>query len=373
MKRNMRLGSLCALTVACFTAAVSCGASASDYVYEAPKQLDDGWKVSTLEAEGMNTDIITRLTNKVIDGKIRGIHSILIVKNGAIVYEMYFGEYDRDSLHTMYSITKSVTSGLVGIAIDNGLIGGVDQAIEELLPEYSDAIKDDRLKDVTAEQLLTMSSGLEWDEWTHPYCDPRNSEYPQVQSNDWVKNVLELPMRDKPGSRWVYNTGGVHLLSAIIRSRTGMYADQFAEKYLFEPLGITQYSWNTDPKRYAATGGTRGGLKLRTRDIAKFGMVYMREGKWNGKQVISEEWVRESTANHITTVRNTGYGYLWWLKSYTIRNKQIDTIYGAGYGGQSLGLVPELDLMYVFTSWGRAEDADIFGPMVMIFNSALTE
>jgi len=357
----------------CFVATLSCGSSASEYAYEAPEQLDDGWKVSTLEAEGMNANIVTRLTNQVIDGKIEGIHSILIVKNGAIVHEVYFGAYKRESLHTIYSITKSVTSALIGIAIDNGDIGGVDETVGELLPEYAAAIEDDRLKDATAEQLLTMSSGLEWDEWTYPYSDPRNSEYYQVQSRDWVKYVLELPMRDEPGSRWVYNTGGVHVLSAIIKSRTGLYANQLAEKHLFEPLGIERYSWNTDPKGYPCTGGTRGGLRLRTRDIAKFGMVFMREGKWNGKQVISKEWVRESTTKHATTVRNSDYGYLWWLNSYTIKNRQVDMIVGAGYGGQSLALVPDLDLMYVFTCWGRADDADIFGPMVMIINSALTE
>ena len=371
--RNVYSVSVFTVAVLCFTAAVSYGSTASEYVYEAPEQLDDGWKVSTLEAEGMNTDIITRLTNRVIDGKIKGIHSILIVKNGAIVHEVYFGKYHRESLQTLYSITKSVTSGLIGIAIDNEHIGGVDETVGGLLPEYAGGIEGGWLEDVTVEQLLTMTSGVELDESSHPYCDTGNSQYHQVRSSDWVKHFLELPVRDEPGSRWVYSTGGVHVLSAIIKARTGLHANQFAEKYLFEPLGITGYSWNTDPKGYSCTGGTRGGLKLRTRDIAKFGMLYMREGTWNGKQVISKEWVRESTAGHATTARNTGYGYLWWLTSYTIRNQQVDMIYGAGYGGQSLALVPELDLMYVFTCWGRAEDADIFGPMVMIINSALTE
>lgn len=371
--RNVYSVSQCITAVLCLAASVCCGATAGEYVYEAPKRFDDGWKVSTLEAEGMDTGIITRLTNQVIDGKIKGIHSILIVKNGAVVHEVYFGAYKRESLHTMYSITKSVTSGLIGIAIDKGYIDSVDETVGELLPEYVTDIKDDRFKNVTVEQLLTMTSGLQWDEWSYPYSDKRNSEYYQVRSGDWVKYVLELPVRDEPGSRWVYNTGGVHVLSAIIKERTGLHASQFAEKYLFGPLGITRFSWNTDPKGHSCTGGTRGGLKLRTRDAAKFGMVFMRDGKWNGKQVISKEWVRESTSKHATTVRNTGYGYLWWLTSWTIRDTQVDMIYGAGYGGQSLALIPDLDLMYVFTSWGRAEDADIFGPMVMIINSALTE
>jgi CubicO group peptidase (beta-lactamase class C family) len=346
---------------------------AGEYVYQAPESLDDGWTVSSLRAEGMKTDIITRLTNHVIDGKFKGIHSILIVKNGVIVYEEYFGDYRRESLQTIYSITKSVTSGLIGIAIDKGFIGGVDETVAELLPEYADAIKDDRFRDVTLEHILTLTSGLEWDEKSYPYNDPGNSEYHQVRSDDWVRYVVERPMRDEPGARYIYNTGSVHLLSAIIKSNTGLYADQFAEKYLFEPLGIKRYQWNTDPKGHQCTGGTHGGLRLTTRDVSKFGMLYLRNGKWNGRPVISEDWVRKSTARRVTAFHNTGFGYLWWLASLTIKNTQIKMIYGAGYGGQSLTLVPQLDLMFVMTCWGRADDADIFGPMLMIINSALTE
>ncbi len=362
----------------CLSAAASlviatgvCPSYAGDYVYEAPKQVDDGWRVSSLEAEGMDIDIITRLTNNVRDGRFEGINSILIVKNGAIVHEVYFEGYERESLQTIYSITKSVTSGLIGIAIDNGVIDGVDQTIEELLPEYAKDIKDERLRDVTLEQILTLTSGLEWDEKSFPYDDRRNSEYHQVRSRDWVKYVLERPIRDEPGTRYIYNTGSVHLLSAIIKSRSGLYANEFAEKVLFEPLGITRYDWNTDPKGYPCTGGTHGGLELGTRDVAKFGMLYLRDGKWNGKQVISADWVRESTTKHVTAFDNTDFGYLWWLIKLKISDTPIDIIYGAGFGGQSLALVPKLDLMWVFTCWGRAEDADTFGPMLMIINSAL--
>jgi CubicO group peptidase (beta-lactamase class C family) len=351
----------------------ACPSYAGDYVYEAPRQYDDDWKVSSLQAEGMDTDIITRLTNNVRDGRFEGINSILIVRNGAIVHEAYFDGYDRESLQTIYSITKSVTSGLIGIAIDNGVIDGVDETVADLLPDYAKTIKDGRLKDVTLEEILTLTSGIEWDEKSVPYNDPGNSEYHQVRSRDWVKYVLERPIRDEPGTRYIYNTGSVHLLSAIIKSRSGLYADQFAEKYLFEPLGITRYDWNTDPKGYPCTGGTHGGLEMRTRDVAKFGMLYLRDGKWNGKQVISEDWVRKSTSKHLTAFDNTDFGYLWWLIKLKIRDTPVDIVYGAGYGGQSLALVPELDLMWVFTCWGRADDADTFGPMLMIINSALKQ
>ncbi len=344
---------------------------AGEYVYHAPEKLDDGWRVSSLEAEGVNTERITRLTNQIIDGKYKGFHSMLIVRNGAIVHEIYFGKYRRRSLHTIYSITKSVTSALIGIAIDKGFIKGVDETIESLLPEYVSAIEDERVKDIKLKHMLTLTSGLEWDERSYPYGDSRNSEYHQVRSDDWVEYVLRRPLRDEPGSRWIYNTGSIHVLSAVIKSKTGQYANEFAEKYLFEPLGITRYKWNTDPMGYQCTGGTHGGLRLTTRDIAKFGFLFMNNGKWKGKQVVSSEWVRESTRKHITAFQTSDYGYLWWRSGFTLMDRRIEFFYAAGYGGQSLTLVPELDLMFVFTCWGREKDADIFAPMITILKATL--
>lgn len=348
-------------------------AATEAYVYEVPERLDDGWKVSSLEAEGMDTKRITHLTNQIVGGKYQGIHSMVIVKNGALVHEAYFDGRGRDDLRTIYSITKSVTSALIGIAIDKGFIEGVDETLVSLLPEYAGAIEDERVKGITLEQILTLTSGLEWDEKSYPYNNPRNSEYHQVRSDDWVKFVLEKPVRDEPGTRYVYNTGSVHLLSAVLKSRTGLYAGQFAETYLFKPLGITRYEWNADPMGYQCTGGTHGGLRMTARDVAKFGLLFLRDGKWNGKQVISSEWVAESTKKRVTAVYNTEFGYLWWMTGLTLKNTRVDIVYGAGYGGQSLTLVPEYDLLFVFTCWGRAQDANIFAPMLMILNATLPE
>lgn len=337
-----------------------------DYRYSPPPKLDDGWPVSTLEAEGMDTDIIVRMTDGVMEGRFQGIHSVLIVRNGALVHEAYFGEYYRESLQTIFSITKSVTSALVGIAIDRGFIRGVHETLPELLPEYAGAITDRRVRGITLAHILTLTSGLDWDERSFGYGDPRNSEYHQVRSDDWVAYVMALTVRDEPGTRYVYNTGSVHILSAIIKSRTGMFADEFADKYLFQPLGIERFEWNTDPKGYPCTGGTHGGLQLTLRDIAKFGLLFMRGGEWNGQAIISREWVESSTTAKLDAFHAIDIGYLWWTGTTERKGRRYRFIYGAGYGGQSLTLYPELDLIFVFTCWRNPEDADILMPRLMI-------
>lgn len=341
------------------------------YIHKAPPQLDDGWRASTLSAEGLDEDLITDMTQRIIDGKFRGIHSVIIAKNGALVHEAYFKEYDRDSLHRIHSITKSITSALIGIAVEKGFIEGVDEPISAFFPEYQGAFQDPRKRTIKLKHILTLTSGLDWDERSYPYSDPRNSEYRQVTSDDWMEYVLERPVADEPGTKWVYNTGSVHLLSGVIKNATGMYTKEFTKKYLFKPLGITKFEWNQDPQGNQCTGGTHGGLRLRTRDVAKFGQMILNGGDWNGKQVIQKEWVKESTRRHLTVQGNRGLGYLWWQDSFVIRGKKIDYFYAAGYGGQSITIAPELDLMLVLTCWTKAQDAAILGPILMTLNAAL--
>jgi CubicO group peptidase (beta-lactamase class C family) len=341
------------------------------YIYQPPPDLNDGWKVGTLAGEGLDEARITKLTNQISEGKYQGIHSMLIFRNNKLVHEAYFQGYERDDLQTLFSITKSVTSSLIGIAIDKGMISGVDQPVISLIPEYAGFVKDDRFGEIELRHVLTLTSGLEWLEIGYPYSDPLNSQYQQVRTDDWVKAVVELPVIDGPGSRWVYNTGSVHMLSAVIKSATGVYADEFAEEHLFKPLGITDYTWNQDPDGYPCTGGTHGGLRLRARDIAKFGYVFMNEGMWDTTRVISAGWVKESTTPVIGALGTSRMGYLWWSSSFTLWERKLDFFYAAGYGGQSLHIVPELNMMIVFLCWSRPEDAEILGPLLTIYNAAL--
>lgn len=338
-----------------------------EYSYQMPEQLDDGWAVSTLQTEGLDTEIIEKLTRQIMAEEFQGIHSLLIVKNGKLVHESYFEDFTKNSLQTTYSITKSISSALIGIAIDNGTIQSVNDTLISFFPEYS--IQDPMKKNIRLSHLLTLTSGLDWDEKSYPYSDPRNSETKMVGEEDWMKFVLNQPMRTTPGTEWVYNTGSVHLLSGIIKHASGMYADVFAEQFLFKPLGIQNYEWNRDPQAYPCTGGTRQGLRLTSRDVAKFGYVFLNDGKWDNLEVISKAWVEESTRKHMDVRSEGGFGYLWWTGGHTVNGKVVPHYFAAGYGGQTIHIAPELDLMIVFTCWDEARDADIFLPIVMIYSA----
>lgn len=342
-----------------------------EFVYKIPEKLDDGWQVSSLKKKGMDEVMITKLTNQIIQGKYKGIHSMLIVKSGNLVHEAYFGGYHRDSLHKIHSITKSISSALIGIAINEKYIKGVEEPIDQFFPEFSHLFEDSRKREIKIKHILTLTSGFDWDEKSHPYSDSRNSEYNQVRSGNWIKYVLERPMRNDPGMKWEYNTGSVHLLSGILRKQTGKVTDKFAEEYLFKPLKIREYEWNKDPQGNPCTGGTHGGLRIKTRDIAKIGYVFLNDGQWKGQQVVPKEWVDVSTAVHIRPPKYNPMGFLWWRSSVVINGKRIDSIYSAGYGGQSLTLVPELNLIIVFTCWTRSRDAAILGPLLTIYNATL--
>ena len=339
------------------------------YTYQIPEQLNDGWSVSSLQEEAMDTGVIEQVTSKIMSKQFRGIHSLLIVKNGILVHEAYFENYQRSSLHTVYSITKSVSSTLIGIAMDRSLIHSVDDTVLSFFPQYS--IQDANKQKIKLRHLLTLTSGLSWDEKSYPYSDPRNTETQMVATNDWMEFVLERPVQSDPGTEWVYNTGSVHLLSGIIKRASGMYADTFAEQTLFQPLGIQHYEWNKDPQGYPCTGATLQGLRLRLRDIAKFGYLFLNNGMWNDHQVIPDTWVEESTRRHVDINDDRGCGYLWWTGSFTVNGRKIPNFYAAGYGGQTIHIVPELDLMIVFTCWDKAQDADIFLPMLLIYSAIL--
>jgi CubicO group peptidase (beta-lactamase class C family) len=319
--------------------------------YRIPIKLNDGWEVASLSDVGIDTEKIVQITKEIRNNeRFNGIHSMLVVKDGKLVHEAYFWGNQRNSPHVLASITKSVTSTLIGIAIDKKFIKNVDESVVSLLPQYNKIIKDPRKRAITLRHLLTMSSGLEWKESGYSYNALENSEYQMVDSEDWIKYVLSKPLDVTPGTQFLYNTGGIHLLSAVIKSATGLKTNQFAEKYLFEPLGIYAYQWNTDSTGHPCTGGTDGGLGLRTRDIAKFGWLFLRDGKWKGKQVISKDWIKLATQKHIQIPRRREhYGFCWWPGSMRRGGKEVDYVASFGYGGQTLYMIPELDLILVFT------------------------
>ena len=300
----------------------------------------------------MDADVLRILKERLDEGVYGGVQSVVIVKDRLLVYEQYAdGAAKGESLQEIYSITKSISSALVGIAVERGLIAGVDVPIVELLPEYADLFTDDWKRRITVEHILTHTAGLEWDEQTYPYDDPRNSEYPMYyDSVDWVAYVLSRSMREEPGERYEYNTGAVHLLSAILEAAIGGSLNDFARQYLFAPLGIVDYQWHVDPMGHPRTGATHGGLRMTARDVAKVGQLYLDSGSWLGQQLIASRWIEQSLVPKIATPSDTdGVGYLWFLNAFRFAGRSLQTFVARGYGGQTLLVTPELDLAVVIT------------------------
>lgn len=329
---------------------------------------------------------LVKLIERCVFGKI---HSLLIIHNDSLVLEEYFRGWSRHMRHYCFSTTKSVTSALIGIAIDQGKIDGVNGKLLGFFPEYDDIMNiDERKESITLENLLTMSSGFAWDEISTPYLDifgklnPQNDANKMIQSSDWIKYMLDLPMSDDPGVKFVYSTGGTMLLSGIIKNKTGQSAEEFAEENLFAVLGITSWEWETGPNGISDTGGGRGGLYLHPVNMALFGYLYLKEGWLNGERVISESWVEESTAKH-TVVKNpysgtdwSDYGYQWWrctddsVEGYLKTN---DMFYAFGYGGQFIFVIPHLNMVVVITAenFARFRAYGFFPATKMLFDYIL--
>lgn len=338
-----------------------------------PADLDDGWPTAAPTAVGLDGEAIAAIDRDLAAGRYPGIHSYLVIKDGVLVHEGYFEGASRDATHPIFSISKSVTAALVGIALGEGLLPGLDATLPELLPGLVDAMADPGTRAITLEHLLTLTAGWRWDEHSLPYGHEDNTHHIMTHSPSWVRAVLGLPLAHPPGERFTYNTGAVHVLGAILREATDRFAHRYCEEKLLAPLGIAEdaWSWNLDPEGNPAAGGTWGGLRLRSRDLAKFGALFLEAGNWRGRQILPAIWVRACLTPHADTGRGTQYGYLWWLGRLELKGRRLDYRYAAGYGGQSISLIPELRLMVVFTAASRPDDAPTFGPLLRTVAAAL--
>jgi CubicO group peptidase (beta-lactamase class C family) len=255
--------------------------------------------------------------------------SFLIAQNGKIIFEEYYNGSDESQSTNIQSVTKSLISALIGIALREGYIKGVDQKISDFFPSYFPR-KDDPIKnDLTLQHLLTMSAGFQW-----------KSDEPMYR-DDPIEAIISQPLETEPGETFHYNSGLPHVLSIIITQESGMSTREFAERYLFEPLEITVNQWNS-------VNGYQNGcceLWLTARDLVKIGILYLNQGKWEKEQLIPPNWVQESTKFHIEADDGNGYGYYWWL---TPLNK-YEVISALGWGGQFIHIIPDLDLVIVGT------------------------
>ena len=322
--------------------------SDSEYRYQVPLETDDGWATASLREESVDPEKISELMRNILNGKeaVKNIHSVLLVKNGKLVLDEYFYGNHRNGLHPIASDTKSVTSILVGIAVDRKLIQDLNRMLYEFFPEYTGAQWIDQKYEITLKHALTMTSGLDWDEWTHPYWDARNSSFKLERSGNWIEYILNRETKESPGKVFTYNSGLSILLGEIIRKSTGMYADKFAEKYFFGPLGISEYDWYRHDDGTIQSGG---GLLLRPRDMAKIGYMMLKNGNWKGKQIVSRKWAQESTKAQVSAGLY-GYGYQWW-RGQTIANNQVIDVYWAwGLGGQFMFVFSAMDIVAVFNA-----------------------
>ena len=318
---------------------------------QAPPTANDGWAVADATSSGLDSAALSRMENAVAAGEFKKITSVLVARHGKLVYEKYF-DGDANSLRNTRSATKSITSILMGIAVDHQQLSGVDAKVFPYFPEKQPLANPDPRKDqISVEDFLTMSSLLECDD-NNEFS--RGNEERMYIIEDWVKFLLDLPIKgfapwatkpqDSPyGRSFSYCTAGVTTLGAVIEKATKTKLADYAAANLFGPLGIQQVKWTYSPLGLAQGGG---GLELRSRDLLKLGQLYLNGGTWSGKQIVSKNWATASTTPHVEVDDSTKYGYLWWLKDF----KGHPAAYMSGNGGNKVAVVPDLDMVVVITS-----------------------
>jgi CubicO group peptidase (beta-lactamase class C family) len=296
-----------------------------------------GWRSATPEEQGMDSAKLADMVEHIQQEKL-DLNSLLIVRNGYLVSELYVYPYSENQVHFVASVTKSVTGALVGIAIQQGSIQDANQPLFTLLPDQGVANLDEQKEAITLEDLLTMTSGLDCHE------NPAPGEAFMQTSPNWVQFMLDLPMAAQPGTTFNYCTGAVELISAILQQATGMSAREFANRNLFAPLGIgpiSEAQWPSDPQGVTIGGY---GLALTPRDMAKFGYLFLNQGQWDGQTVVPADWVAASTTSHANLGSDKEYGYLWWT------DPQGKWYAALGLAGQHIFVYPAENLVVVFTS-----------------------
>ena len=352
---------------------LGCQCGLGDYVYNAPEKINDGLEVGNLSEVNIDTSLISDAVKRIAAGCFKEIHSLLIFKDNKLVLEEYFPghqyqwdglghhgawvDWDKDKLHHVQSVTKSFTSGCIGIAIDQGFIENANQSIFDYLPNHQQFNTGGKNK-ITIEHLLTMTSGLEGNEWTLPYSYLEN---PIIAlwlppCEDPVSCILEKPLSHEPGTHFSYFGGHQILLGEILKYASGLTIDEFSKKYLFEKLQVDTVEWAVrfDNGVFEAAGG----LKLTPRAMLKMGIAYLNNGKWQGAQIASENWVEKSATTYPgnedidvpgTDTRKSGYSYSWWTEGFSIDGRKIDAYHAGGWGGQKIMVISDLNTVIVFT------------------------
>lgn len=359
-----------------------CCTRESNYAYQKPDSINDGLQVDQLHNVGIDTTIISNAVNKIANGKFGEVHSMLIYKNDKLVLEEYFSghsykwdaknyhgkmvNWDKNMPHDQMSCTKSVTSALIAIAIDKGFIKSVNQSIFDYLPDHQH-LKINKREYITIEHLVTMTSGLAWDEWSASHGTAANDiDALWFTCKETISCVLDRPWWQEPGELFTYNGGGMAILGEIIKNSSGMTIDEFSTTYLFDPLGVKNTRWTQFP------GGVwdgSGAFYITPRAMLKFGVLYLNDGIWDEEQLIPKDWVKKS-AIPFKNNRNikipgedsgkNGYGYTWWTSKFSHNGSTINMFRAGGWGGQEIMVFPELDMVVVFTGGNYASKTKLF-------------
>lgn len=337
---------------------------------------------SLLHSQSLNNEkqakLLDSLTTVITNKTYADIHSVVISKNGKLLYEQYFNDWKKDAVHDSRSAFKSITSLLAGIAVDKGLIN-VNQKVYSFFPEYKNfsgahAWK----KDMTIEHLLRMQAGFDCEEFN----DGKDCETDMMASKDWVKYSLALPMKDKPGAVWAYTSIDPMIMSGIIARAAKMSIMDFAKKYLFDPLGIKQYRWTVDP---SGQGMTAGSFYILPADMLKIAELVLHKGMWNNKRIVSAAWIDKSThapvpiadfsftrfsRSAVAIPQPTYYGYYWYQEEVRTKAFRENVIIASGNGGQYIMVIPRLGLCVAFMqgnyqSWKAKKAFDLLARYII--------
>jgi len=350
---------------------LSCTVCPSIYSYKTPKTYNDGLKAGSLEQVGMVSQYLNSLINCIYANKYDQVHSILIYKDDMLVFEEYMegnkykwdGKYyygdrikwHKDSLHMIMSCTKSVTSAIVGIAVDKGFFQ-VEESIFKYLPDHQQ-YKTGGKDDITIEHLLTMTSGLEWDEWSGAHGTTANDidrVYIECQ-DDPLACILEKEITSAPGEEFTYSGGNMIILGEVLKNAVGTNILDFSKQHLFTPLGIDSIYWYQFSNGVFACDGS---IMLTPRDMLKIGITYLNEGVWNGQRIISKGWIEKSKTTYknnkginvpLDDTGKNNYAYTWWLNEVSGGGKKAGIFQASGWGGQEIVVIPEYNIVVVFT------------------------
>jgi len=311
--------------------------------YKDPYDDTGAWTFVHPKDRGLDTDILKEAVVSL--GKTKRAFSAIVVKDGAVVLERYFNGSSKQDSNNIHSASKSIMSLLIGMAIEKGHIKSIDQPVLELLPNYTPTNDSKWLKKLSVYNLLTMSSGMKWRD-----SPVSGTEYDIQKKEDWVQEIIDLPMMRAPGKKFFYNTGLTHLMSAIISEATGKSACEFAHENLFGPLGITAEHWGRDPQGYYSGGYN---LYMTPREMTKFGLLVLQSGRIPSGPIVSADWIKQSVSTHFRPYEDFGYGYNWWIMR--VNGHVIPVAWG--WGGQMIYVVPKLRSVVVITR--NTADADL--------------